>query len=362
MDYGIGIPSYIDAWREVQAAEEAGFTHAWFYDSQLIYSDVYATMALPAQTTSRIKLGTLVAIPSNRIAPVTASAIATINKLAPGRVILAMGTGYTGRNTMGLPALTINQMKEYTQQIQGLLRGEDVLFREGDRERWIRLVHADQEGFINIKDPIPVYLAANGPRGQEVVGELADGWVTTLRVRRSLDPEFTTIRDAAGRAGRSTAKPYTVALTFGCVLREGESLTSKRVMARVGPSIVPGLHAQWEAGFGPGANLGMRHDAEMADAFNTYIQEYAEKTGTPSDRLYLEAHRGHMVFLKPDEEQFVTQEAIARSLTGTGPEIIEKLEAMEAAGIDNIAISVTDAQGARDLIQDFGREVISKRG
>jgi len=34
---------------------------------------------------------------------------------------------------------------------------------------------------------------------------------------------------------------------------------------------------------------------------------------------------------------------------------------MEAAGIDNIAISVTDAQGARDLIQDFGREVIAKR-
>ena len=114
MDYGIGIPSYIDAWREVKAAEEAGFTHAWFYDSQLIYSDVYATMALAAQNTSRIKLGTLVAIPSNRIAPVTASAIATINKLAPGRVILAMGTGYTGRNTMGLPQITINQLRDYT--------------------------------------------------------------------------------------------------------------------------------------------------------------------------------------------------------------------------------------------------------
>ncbi len=113
MDYGIGIPSYIDAWREVQAAEAAGFTHAWFYDSQLIYSDVYATMALAAQNTSRIKLGTLVAIPTNRIAPVTASAIATINKLAPGRVILAMGTGYTGRNTMGLPQMPVNRLKEY---------------------------------------------------------------------------------------------------------------------------------------------------------------------------------------------------------------------------------------------------------
>ena len=57
MDYGIAIPSYIDAWREVQAAEEAGFTHAWFFDSQLIYSDVFATMALAAQHTSRIRRG-----------------------------------------------------------------------------------------------------------------------------------------------------------------------------------------------------------------------------------------------------------------------------------------------------------------
>jgi len=119
MDIGIAFPSYIDAWREVQAAEAAGFTHAWFFDSQLIYSDVYATMALAAQHTSRIRLGTLVAIPTNRIAPVTASAIATINKLAPGRVTLAMGTGYTGRNTMGLNSVPVSIFKEYTQQVGG---------------------------------------------------------------------------------------------------------------------------------------------------------------------------------------------------------------------------------------------------
>lgn len=360
MDYGIGIPSYIDAWREVKAAEEAGFTHAWFYDSQLIYSDVYATMALAAQNTSRIRLGTLVAIPSNRIAPVTASAIATINKLAPGRVILAMGTGYTGRNTMGLPAISVNRLKEYTKQVGGLLRGEDVLYKEGDRERWIRLVHADHDSFINIKDPIPIYLAANGPKALEVVGELADGWVTTLRARSNLDGDFAKIGNAADHAGRTTAKPYTVALSYGCVLREGESLTSERVLARVGPSVMPGLHAQWESGYGPGANLGMRPDPETTDAFNAYIQEYSDTKGTPPDRVYLDVHRGHMVFLKPGEEQFASQDAIARSLTGTGPEIIEKLQTMEAAGIDNIAISVTDAQGARDLIQDFGREVIAK--
>ena len=361
MDYGIGIPSYIDAWREVQAAEQAGFTHAWFYDSQLIYSDVYATMALAAQNTTRIKLGTLVSIPTNRIAPVTASAIATINKLAPNRVILAMGTGYTGRNTMGLPQISVQHLREYTQQVIGLLAGEDVLFREGDKERWVRLIHTDHEDFINIKDPIPVFVAANGPRALGVVGELADGWVTTLRARTDLADNYAVIKESAARSRRSTDKPYTVALSYGCVLREGESLRSERVLARVGPSIMPGVHAQWEAKYGPGANLGMSPDSEVADTYEAYLQEFAATQGTPSDRLYLDAHRGHMVFLKPGEEQFATPELMARSLTGTGPEIIEKLERMEATGINNVAVSVTNAEGARDLIQDFGREVIAKR-
>ena len=262
---------------------------------------------------------------------------------------------------MGLPQMSVTRLKEYAKQVRGLLSGEDVLFREGDKERWIRLVHADHEDFINIKDPIQIYLAANGPRALGAVGELADGWVTTLRARDDLKGDFATINEAAAKAGHSTAKPYTVALTYGCVLREGESLTSERVIARVGPSVLPGVHAQWEASYGPGANLGMQPNAEAGDAYDAYIQEYATTRGTPSDRLYLDVHRGHMVFLKPGEEQFATPEALSRSLTGTGTEIIEMLERMEAIGIDNVAISVTDAQGARDLIQDFGKEVIAKR-
>ena len=243
----------------------------------------------------------------------------------------------------------------------GLLRGEDVLFREGERERWIRLVHADRAGFINIRDPIPIFLAANGPKALQAVGELADGWVTT-GAGRNLDHDYALIRNAAEQAGRSTAKPYTVALIPGCLLREGESLTSERVMAQVAPSIVVTLHAQWEAIHGPGASLGVQINPDMADEYDSYIQEYAKESGTLSDRLYLDVHRGHMVFLKPGEERFATQEALARTLTGTSQQILERLEAIEATGIDNVAISVTDAQGARDLIEGFGREVIPKRG
>ena len=227
MDYGIGIPSYIEAWREVKAAEEAGFSHAWFFDSQLIYSDVWATMALAAQHTTSIKLGTLVAIPSNRLAPVTAAAAASVNKIAPGRVIVGLGTGYTGRNTMGLPALRMDEFEEYTLQVKGLLAGEDVLLREGSRERWIRLIHSKsnsgRDEFFNIEDPIPVMLAANGPRGQKITGEIGDGWITTARSDSVPDglPRVMAAAEASGNNfdefGGHGAMPYVTMLASGCI-------------------------------------------------------------------------------------------------------------------------------------------------
>jgi len=51
MHFGIAFPTYIDAWRDAEIAEANGFTHAWFYDSQLLYSDVWASMALAAEHT-----------------------------------------------------------------------------------------------------------------------------------------------------------------------------------------------------------------------------------------------------------------------------------------------------------------------
>ena len=55
------------------------------------------------------------------------------------------------------------QFEEYSLQVKGLLAGEDVLLREGSRERWIRLIHSKsnsgRDEFFNIEDPIPVMLA-----------------------------------------------------------------------------------------------------------------------------------------------------------------------------------------------------------
>ena len=91
MDFGIALPTAADNFKVVQRAEELGFTHAWFYDTQLLNPDVFVGMALAARETRRIRLGTGVLIPSNRIAPVAANGLATLNKLAPGRIDFGIG-------------------------------------------------------------------------------------------------------------------------------------------------------------------------------------------------------------------------------------------------------------------------------
>jgi 5,10-methylenetetrahydromethanopterin reductase len=363
VDFGIAFPSYVDAWRDCQAAEASGFTHAWFYDTQLLCSDVYAVMALAAEHTSTMQLGTLVAIPSNRIAPVTASAVATINALAPGRVILGVGTGFTGRNTMGMPPLRVARMVEYVRQVRGLLAGEDVLYREGKYERWIRLLSRDRKvGCINLDDPIPIHIAANAPKALASVGEVGEGWITVGQGPEGVRTGLGAI-DASARARSRTfdgpgGKPYTTMLTTGCLLRDGEGFDSERVVRRVGPVTVVGVHAIWEAARG-GHGFGL-HDAETAAAYDRYIEQYASEKGSPADRRYLDVHEGHMLYLKAGEESFVIPEMVPLlSLTGSAEDVRGRCRELAGAGVDNVALQALPGMGS-DLVEEFGREVIAK--
>src|ERR1700679_1347739 len=130
MQFGIGIPTAADSWRLVRRAEELGFSNAWFFDTQMLNADVFVAMAAAAMKTTRIKLCTGVLIPSNRIAPVAASALASLNALAPGRIVCAMSTGFTARRTVGLPAITLKRLEEYIRVVRGLLAGETVEWSE----------------------------------------------------------------------------------------------------------------------------------------------------------------------------------------------------------------------------------------
>ncbi|MGH7934060.1 MAG: LLM class flavin-dependent oxidoreductase [Candidatus Binataceae bacterium] len=353
MEFAIAYPARPDAWKDLVIAEDHGFTQAWFYDSQMIYSDVYVCMALAAEHTKRMKLGTGVAIPSNRIEPVTAHSIATVNLLAPGRTILGIGSGFTGRNTMGLPPLPVERLREYITMVRKLLRGEEVLYREGKRERWIRFLHQER-GYINLRDPIPIHIAADGPKVLELVGEIGDGWITVLAEPERFREKLASVKQGAARAGRDAEGMPNAMLTSACLLRPGETATSPRVIDRVGPFAIVFQHALWER-----SAITTHLGGPMAALWERYRDEYIAQMKTPADRRYLEVHEGHLVYLKPGEERYLDDWSIRTlTLTGRGDEIIARLKALEAAGLKQIAIQVVN--NGREMIEDFSREVIAK--
>lgn len=102
MDFGINLATSADSWKVLKRAEELGYARAWFYDTQMLNADVFVAMGAAAVQTSKIRLATGVLIPSNRIAPVAASALASLNALAPGRIDFGISTGFTARRAMGL--------------------------------------------------------------------------------------------------------------------------------------------------------------------------------------------------------------------------------------------------------------------
>src|SRR5437016_8450476 len=172
MDFGILCLASVDSSRDVAFAEVNGFTYAWIADSQMVWADPFQCLALSAINTRTIKLGTNVTNPSSRIAPVTACNFATLNALAPGRVVLGIGTGNTARRTLGMPAARVDQMREHIEICRGLLKGETVPYQEGERHRMIKFLNPGG-GYVNIRKKVPIYVAASGTRSLEMAGEIA---------------------------------------------------------------------------------------------------------------------------------------------------------------------------------------------
>ena len=177
MDFGIFLAPAADSWKVVKRAEELGYRRAWFYDTQLLNAELFVAMAAAAMQTSTIRLATGVMIPSNRIAPVAASGLASLNALAPGRIDFGVSTGFTARRTMGLGPVKLADLEEYIRVVRGLLAGETLEWTFEAKRRKIRFLNPEI-GAVNITDPVPVHVAATGPRAKRLTAKLGAGGST----------------------------------------------------------------------------------------------------------------------------------------------------------------------------------------
>ena len=336
MDCDIFLAPAADSWKVVKRAEELGFRRAWFYDTQLLNAEVFVSMAAAAMQTSKIRLGTGVLIPSNRIAPVAASGLASLNALAPGRIDFGISTGFTARRTMGLRPVRLGDMEEYVRVVCGLLAGETLEWTFEDKRRKIRFLNPEI-GAVNIKDPIPVHVSALGPRARRLTAKLGAGWIHATANVAHAQAAIADMQAAWRDAGRDQARLHATAAIAGCVLGDNEASDSPRARAHAGPTATIALHSLVEREeFG---DLGRPIPPQLAPLIERYRRIYLEYE--PADARYLSNHRGHLMFLRPEEQAICTAELI-RATTFTGPkaELREQLRELARAGFDHVGLTV----------------------
>src|SRR6266542_2897261 len=206
---------------DVRRAETLGWDVAFQPDSQLRRRDTYVLLAAAARATERIGLGTLLANPVNRHPTVTASSIATIDELAPGRTLLGWGVGDTAVRLAGLKPARVKELEASTRLMRALLDGQSV---EVGAERPARLPH---------HRPVPIWIAAGGPRTLRMAGGVADGVFIRVgthpaNVVRSVEA----IHGGAVEAGRDPASVRLGAVFHTVLVDEpGSALTMAKSMA-----------------------------------------------------------------------------------------------------------------------------------
>ncbi len=176
----------------LRSIEAAGFDGAGILDSQMLSRDTFMILGAAAVTTSRLTLFPAVTNPFTRHASVLAGAIQTVEELAPGRVKFVMGTGYTSASTIGRKPATLADMRACITTVRALLAGESVDF-DGTPGRL---------GYA-AKRPIPIVMAASGPKAIELAGEVADGALLLVGANRGIvDKALDHLDRGAKRAGR----------------------------------------------------------------------------------------------------------------------------------------------------------------
>jgi alkanesulfonate monooxygenase SsuD/methylene tetrahydromethanopterin reductase-like flavin-dependent oxidoreductase (luciferase family) len=353
MDYGFVFPAGIHIHDDVAFAEQNGFTHAWLYDSQMLFSDPYASLSLCAVNTHKIQLGTGVTNPASRIAPVTACSIATVNELAPGRTILGIGTGNTARRTVGMPAARLDSLRDHVRVVRDLLAQEITNYSEGERHRKIRFLNPDGNWY-NIKTDIPIYIAASGPKSLELAGEIADGIILFGAVSPVLiDFVMDHVRIGAERAGRDADSIYKLCMTAFHLTEPGDSLETSEVRQAVGPFVSSSTNI-----FALSASDANMLPVELRDDIVAFRDIY-KVPDEPIETRHLKMYEDYLLGFKKEHEPIVTDKIIrATTLTGTVDEVVHSVENMAAAGIDQVAIQpIIDNQ---QTVKTFSDQIISR--
>jgi probable F420-dependent oxidoreductase len=304
-------------------AEENGFSHAWLWDSHVLWQEVYPIFTLMAAETTGIHIGPCVTNPVTRDPTVTAAAMATLNEISGGRMELGIGRGDSAQRVLGRAPVPIAALERACVTIRDLAEGREV----------------DLEGTaIQLKwsqgHRLPIWVAAYGPQALRCAGRVADGVILQLADPFIIEWALRYLREGASEAGRSLADISVMAAAPAYLT---DDLARAREQVRWFPALVSN-HV---------VDLVRRYnDAELPAGLTDYIA---------ARERYDYAHHGRA---GSGNAEFVTDEVVDRfCVIGPPGRVRERLAQLHELGVDqfNIYSMVDDPRG---LIRSFGSEII----
>jgi 5,10-methylenetetrahydromethanopterin reductase len=311
-------PTSLDAPQHVAIAEQLGYDRAWLFDTPQQSPDVWMMLALAAERTDRIGLGPGVLVPALRHPMVNAAAAAGLAALAPGRVAVAFGTGFSGARAMGAKSATWARLAEYVRVFRSLLRGETVDW-DGGRMRMLHPTgHAPARPI-----EVPVLISAFGPKGLAVTKELADGLFT-------ISEDSASAKDFA----------WVAFAVHGTVLADGEGLDSARVRAAAGPGNAIAYHHAYEFG----------GDVTTLPGGQAWLDVISQ---APERERHLAVHDHHLVALNAADRAAWAAGSWAAipttTVTGSATQLADRLAGYAEQGITEILYQPTGPDIAHEL-------------
>jgi 5,10-methylenetetrahydromethanopterin reductase len=273
------------------------------------------TLALAAQRTSVIGLGPAVLVPHLRHVMTNAAAIVTLCALAPGRVSVAIGSGFTGRLALGLRPHSWKTVHAYVTALRSLLRGDEVEW-DGTVQKMLHL-----EGFAPPRPiDVPLLVAVGGPKGLAVAGDVADGVI---------------LAGAMGHRDAGSLR-WVIQTTTGTVLEPGESPDAPRVLEAAGHAGALAYHGAYERGGVSQLPRGEEYAALIDDI-------------EPA-RRHLSVHEGHLAALNEIDKRFVTGQFLASAgIAADANTWRARLAAIEARGVTEVTYQPAGPDIPREL-------------
>jgi len=353
MKFGFCVMADVDEIGFFNHVENLGYDSVWVTDSQMLFSDCYAVLALAARQTTRLRLGTGTSIAGIRVPPVHVAAMATLNRIAPGRVHIGIATGNTATRSMGQKPMRIADYREYVRVLSALLRGEVVDYTYEGVTRPIKmLMHEDK--YMNLAPKIPLYVSGFGPRAMGIAGEFGDGLVFAIPPRGIAVPEaMAHVRQGAARGGRSLDGFLNCALTNLVLLEPGEAVDSERVLRWIGPNVMASVYYFYDQVH----ERGREPPAFLERIWKRYCALVEE---VPAEHRHFRTHEYHYTYLHPGEAELIDAQLIRDTcLVGTADELIEQLRELERQGLQEIMFA-TGVDGKWHFAQELARQVMGR--